>query len=61
MSSFDGADICELVGVHILNVLGMKYGKERVSLYRDNGLACFENVSGLQAEKIKKDVTKIFK
>ena len=61
MGSFDGAEICELVGVYILNVLGEKYGKERVGLYRDDGLAYFENISGPQTEKIRKDVIKIFK
>ena len=30
-------------------------------MYRDDGLACVENVSGPQAEKIRKDVIKIFK
>ena len=30
-------------------------------MYRDNGLACFENVSGPQTEKVRKDVIKIFK
>ena len=61
MGSFDGVDICELVGVYILNVLGEKYGKERVGLYRDDGLAYFENISGPQAENIRKGVIKIFK
>ena len=37
MGSFDGAEISQLVGVHILNVLGEKYGKERVGLYKDDG------------------------
>ena len=50
MGSFDGAEICELFGVYTYKVLGEKYGKERVGLYRDNGLAFFENVSGPQAE-----------
>ena len=27
MGSLDGAEICEVVGVYILNVLGEKYGK----------------------------------
>ena len=27
MDNFDGAEICELVGAYILNVLGKKYGK----------------------------------
>ena len=30
-------------------------------MYRDDGLACFENISGPQAEKIREDVIKIFK
>ena len=55
------AEICKLVGVYIFNVLGEKYGKERVGLYRDDGLACFQNVSVQQANKIRKDVIKIFK
>ena len=55
------AEICELVGVYILNELGEKYGKERVGLYKDDGLACFETLSGSEAEKIRKDAIKIFK
>ena len=39
MGSFDGAEICELVGVYILKVLGEKCGKEKVGLYKDDGLA----------------------
>ena len=61
MGSFNGAGICELVDVYILNLSSDKYGKERVGLYRDNGLPCFENASGPEAEKIRKDVIKIFK
>ena len=30
-------------------------------MYTDDGLVCFENVNGPQAEKIRKDVIKIFK
>ena len=45
IGSFDAAEICELVGVYILNILGEKYGRERTGLHRDVGLACFENVS----------------
>ena len=62
MGNFDGAEICELVGVYILNVIGKKYGKERVGLYgEDDSLSCSENVSGPQAESIRKDVIKICK
>ena len=58
---FDGLKICDLVGVCILNMFGEKYGKESVGLYIEDGLTCFENVKGPQAENIRKDVIKILK
>ena len=51
---------CELVGTYILNTLAEKYGKSNVGLYRDDGLAVFENINGNQAEKFKKRNNKDF-
>ena len=42
MGSFDGVEICELVGLYILNLLARKFGKDNIGLYRDDGLACFK-------------------
>ena len=39
MGSYDGAEVCELVGLFILKHLGEKFGKENIGLYRDDGLA----------------------
>ena len=61
MGSFDGAEICEIVGFYILHVLGAKYGKNNHGIYRDDGLAYFENMNGSQADRIGKDFTAIFK
>ena len=61
MGSFDGAEICELVGLYILYILSTKYGKDLNGLYRDDGLACFENISGPQADRIRKDFINIFR
>ena len=61
MGAFDGAEICELVGTYLLNMIGEKYNKDDVGLYRDDGLAIFKNTSGPQNERIKKDFQKIFK
>ena len=36
MDSFGGAEMCEVVGLYILHKLGEKYGKQRISLYRDD-------------------------
>ena len=48
--SFDGAEICELVDLYILYILSTKYGKDLNGLYRDDGLACFKNIGGPQAD-----------
>ena len=61
MGSMDGAETCELVGLFILNALGNKFGKENIGLYRDDGLACIKNLNGHQLDKLRKDITKIFK
>ena len=52
---------CLLEGLYILHILGEKYGKHRIGLYRDDGLACFGYTSGPQADRIRKDFIKIFK
>ena len=60
MGSYDGAEVCELVGLYILNRLSKKYDKESTRLYRDDGLAVFSNISGPQADRLKKDIKRIF-
>ena len=60
MGSFDGAEVCELVGLYILNTLSNEYGKEHIGLYRDDGLAVFKNISGSEAERIRKNIPKTF-
>ena len=54
MGSFDGAEICELVGLYILYILSTKYGKNLNGLYRDDGLACFQNISGPQKIELER-------
>ena len=61
MGSYDGADVCELVGLYLLNLLTNEFGKHNIGLYRDDGLSCFQNISGPDSEKIKKKMCKIFK
>ena len=46
MGCYDGAEVCELVGSHLLKIVG----KESVGLYRDEGLGVLRNVSGPQTE-----------
>ena len=61
MGSYDGAEVCELVALFILNGLANEYGKESIVLYRDDGLAIFKNTLGPQTERIRKPITRHFK
>ena len=61
MGSYDGVEVCELVGLFILNGLGITYGKENIGFYRDDGLAVFKNITGPQADRIRKDIRRHFK
>ena len=45
MGSFDGTEICELVGIHILSLLSNNFEKQSTGLYRDNGLVLLRNKS----------------
>ena len=39
----------------------MKFGKNNVGLYRDDGLVLLRNASGPQSERTRKDITREFK
>ena len=41
---FDGADVCELVGLFILHKLRSKHNNKIIGLYRDDRLAAFRNL-----------------
>ena len=61
MGSFDGAEVCELIGLFLLDNFSEKYGKNNVGLYRDDGLVLLKNASGPQSERTRKDITREFK
>ena len=60
MGSYDGAEICELVGMFALSQLPERYNRRDIGLYRDDGLAVFRGMSGSMAERARKDITKSF-
>ena len=61
MGSYDGADVCELIGIFMLSLIGNKYNPNNIGLYRDDGLAVFKNTSGPQPDTIKKTFQRMFK
>ncbi|XP_065639655.1 uncharacterized protein LOC136072378 [Hydra vulgaris] len=60
MGSYDGAEVCELVGLFILHTISRDYGLKTVGLYRDDGLCCFHGINGPQSERIKKNIVRRF-
>ena len=61
MGSFDGAEVCELVGLYLLDKLSELLGKDNVGLYRDDGLAAIKNTSGPVLDKMRKNIITLFK
>ena len=46
IGSFDGAEICELVGLFVLDKLALDLENCNVGLYRDDGLALIPGTNG---------------
>ena len=61
MGSYDGAEICELVGTHLLSLLTNTIDKKDCGLYRNDGLIILQNTNGQKMERIRKSVIKTFK
>ena len=58
MGSFDGAEVCDLVGLYLLSQL--QHLAMNVGLYRDDGLA-ITNKPPRAVENMKKEMCRIFK
>ena len=56
MGSFDGEEICKLVGLFILLKLKDTFGNN-IGLYRDDGLVLLDTKSGRLSDKARKDLT----
>ena len=61
MGGYEGAEVCELVGTYLIHKLSLKYNKNDIGLYLDDGLVIFKNFTGPKSEKVKKDIQNFFK
>ena len=60
MGACNGAEVCELVGLFLLNSLANKFNNNSVGLYRD-GLDAFKNINGHHVDKIRKEFHQLLK
>ena len=61
MGSFNWPEICELVGLYLLDKLSTSIGRKNVGLYRDDGLAAINSSSGPILDKMRKNIIALFK
>ena len=61
MGRYDGAEVCELVGIYLSSLLASIIDKNNSGLYRDDGLIYLRNVNGQKMDRVRKNVMKIFK
>ena len=61
MGSWDGAEVCDLIGLFMLHEAEPRFGKEDIGVYRDDGLASLQNHSGPLADRARKDLVQLFK
>ena len=61
MGSFDGAEICEPLGILILSLLWKKIDKKSTGLHRDDRLVLLRSTSKQKTERIRKDIIETFK
>ena len=54
MGSYDGAEVCELVGLDLLNKLSIVIDRSSVGLCRDDGLAAINNANGQNLTELGK-------
>ena len=54
MRAHNGAEVCELLVLFLLNNVANKLDKNKVGLYRDDGLVLFKNIKDHCADKIRK-------
>ena len=61
MGSYDGAEVCELVGIYLLNQVNTAFPNISFGLYRDDGLGTYQKMSGPKTEQTRKSIIKLFK
>ena len=60
MGSYDGAEVCELVGLYMLDQLKQRFPNDDIGLYRDDGLGVASR-SVREADRARKDIIQIYR
>ena len=61
MVSYFGAELCDLIGLYILNHLKNLYDPKQIGLYRIEGLDIKKRINKQQLERLRKNTIPSFK
>ena len=61
MGSYDGCEVCELVGLLILRRMSERFPELNFGLYRDDGLGVHRRLPGPRLDRMRKDIEALFK
>ena len=61
MGSYDGAELCEFIGIHLLSQLRITINKNDCGISKNDGLMIQEYINGQQTDQLRKKIIKIFK
>ena len=54
MGSFHGAEICDLIGLYLLDKVNTATGLSNIALCRDDGLEVIDQTSGTHRESLRR-------
>ena len=60
MGVYDGTEVCELVGTFLLDKISVKYDKNSIDLYCNNGFSVFKNPAWKNIKELTKDIQGIW-
>ena len=61
MGIYDGAELCEFIGIYLLSQLFTIISRNGCRLYRYDGLMIKEYINGQQIDQLRKKTVKVFK
>ena len=61
MGSYDGVELCELIGIYFQSLLESSLEKDQMGLHREDGLIILCNINKQETDKIQKEIISVFK
>ena len=60
MGSYNVVEVCEIVGIFIIDIMRKSFEKKIIGLYSDDVPSIFRNYNDHQNNKVRKDIMKLF-